>query len=148
MNKVFGWMKNHKLLVAAMLIVLILMIFVLVYLISSSNGGTYGNRCKDHEKYKLSSSTISKVKKRINEIDEVNSIDIYTKLCTVKIIVNIKDDVDINKIKDMSKDILTYFSKKQLKYYDFALYVSSDNEESKTYPINVSKHKTSDSFVW
>ena len=59
MNKVFGWMKNHKLLVAAMLIVLILMIFILVYLISSSNGGTYGNRCKDQEKYKVSSSTIS-----------------------------------------------------------------------------------------
>lgn len=148
MNKVFGWMKNHKLLTAAAIIIIILFSFVLFYMISSSNGGTYGKRCSDRDKYKISSSTIKKVKKRINEIDEVNNIDIYTKLCTVKIIINIEDDVDLNKIKDMSKDILTHFSKKELKYYDFSLYVNSDNEESKTYPINVSKHKTSDGFVW
>ena len=128
--------------------ILLVVILLIIFMISTTHGGVYGDRCRDSKKHAISSSTENKVKKRIKEIEEVNNIDIYTKLCTVKIIVNLKKDVDLNAIKSMATDILSYYSKSDLKYYDFALYVSSDNESSETYPINVTKHKSVSDFAW
>ena len=48
----------------------------------------------------------------------------------------------------MSQELLGDFSKKELKYYDFSLYVTSDNKDSETYPINVTRHNSKDSFAW
>ena len=148
MKKVVNWIKKHKLISIIAGFILLIIILLIIFMITMTHGGVYGDRCSDYKKYEISSSTENKVKKRIKEIDEVNNIDIYTKLCTIKIIVNLKNDVDINVIKTMATDILSYYSKKQLKYYDFSLYVTSDNEESEVYPINVTRHKSAQDFAW
>lgn len=148
MKKVVNWIKKHKLISIIAGFILLIIILLIIFMISMTHGGVYGDRCSDHKKYEISNSTENKVKKRIKEIDEVNNVDIYTKLCTVKIIVNLKNDVDINVIKTMATDVLSYYSQKQLKYYDFSLYVTSDNEESSVYPINVTRHKSAKDFAW
>ena len=147
MKKFRNFIKRHKILTIVLsFFLLIIILSVVLALISSSKGA--GSRCSDSKKYTISSKTQKSVESRIKEIEQVKDVDIYTKLCTIKIIISLKDDVDIEVIKTMSNDILTKFSEKELKYYDFALYVTSDNKKSETYPINVSKHKTSDSFAW
>ena len=66
----------------------------------------------------------------------------------MKIIINLSEDVDIETVKNMSNELLKDFSKKELKYYDFSLYVTSDNKDSEVYPINVTRHNSKDSFAW
>lgn len=140
-------LKNKKTIIV--LIIIMLVILFLIFLkVLSSNKNVYGDRCSDHDNYKLSNNTINKAKDTIKTIDHVDSIDIYTKLCTVKIIINLKEDVELDKVKKMSEELLTNFKEKDLKYYDFSLYVTSDNENSEIYPINVTKHNSKDTFSW
>lgn len=132
--------------IAIILFAAILIIFGSIIIKDKKN--PYGDRCDERENYNLENKTIKAIKKKYQEIEEVKDIDVYTKLCTVKIIVNLKSDVDIEIIKTKSKEILELFSEDELKFYDFALYVTSDNKESETYPINVSKHNSREDFAW
>ena len=142
--------KNNKKIIIMIVIIAILLILILSLglLISSRNSDPYGDRCSDQSNYKISNSTTKKVKAKFKEIDKVNSVDIETKLCTIKIFVNLSEDVDIDSIKEKAKEALTLFSEDELEYYDFALYVTSDNKESEVYPIDVSKHSSREDFAW
>ena len=140
-------LKNKKLVIIGSVIVLLILFFVLIKVIGG-NKSIYGDRCSDRDSYNLSSKTIKKAKDTIKTIDKVNDIDIYTHLCSVKIIINLSEDVDIETVKNMSNELLKDFSKKELKYYDFSLYVTSDNKDSEVYPINVTRHNSKDSFAW
>ncbi len=140
-------LKNKKLVIIGSIIILIILLFVFIKVISG-NKSVYGSRCSDSDNYEISSKTIKKAKETIKTIDKVNDIDIYTKLCSVKIIINLSEDVDIETVKNMSNELLKDFSKKELKYYDFSLYVTSDNKDSEVYPINVTRHNSKDSFAW
>ena len=140
-------LKNKKMVIIGSIIILIILLFVFIKVISG-NKSVYGSRCSDSDNYKLSSKTIKKAKDTIKTIDKVNDIDIYTHLCSVKIIINLSEDVDIETVKNMSNELLKDFSKKELKYYDFSLYVTSDNKDSEVYPINVTRHNSKDSFAW
>lgn len=140
-------LKNKKLVIIGSVIVLLILFFVLIKVIGG-NKSIYGDRCSDRDSYNLSSKTIKKAKDTIKTIDKVNDIDIYTHLCSVKIIINLSEDVDIETVKNMSNELLKDFSKKELKYYDFSLYVTSDNKDSEVYPVNVTRHNSKDSFAW
>ncbi len=140
-------LKNKKLVIIGSIIILIILLFVFIKVIGG-NKSVYGDRCSDSDNYKISSKTIKKAKDTIKTIDKVNDIDIYTKLCSVKIIINLSEDVDIETVKNMSNELLKNFSKKELKYYDFSLYVTSDNKDSEVYPVNVTRHNSKDSFAW
>ena len=140
-------LKNKKLVIIGSIIILIILLFVFITVVSG-NKSVYGSRCSDSDNYEISSKTIKKAKETIKTIDKVNDIDIYTKLCSVKIIINLSEDVDIETVKNMSNELLKDFSKKELKYYDFSLYVTSDNKDSEVYPINVTRHNSKDSFAW
>ena len=140
-------LKNKKLVIIGSIVILIILLFIFIKVLGG-NKSVYGSRCSDSDNYKLSSKTVKKAKDTIKTIDKVNDIDIHTKLCTVKIIINLSEDVDIETVKNMSNELLKNFSKKELKYYDFSLYVTSDNKDSETYPINVTRHNSKDSFAW
>lgn len=142
--------KSNKKIIMIIVIIAILLILILSLglLISNRNSDPYGDRCSDQSNYKISSDTIKKVKNKFEEIDKVNSVEIETKLCTIKIFINLKEDVDLEIVKEKAKDALTLFSEDELGYYDFALYVTSDNKESEVYPIDVSKHSSREDFAW
>lgn len=140
-------MKNKKIFITFAIIVIVILFVILVKLMGGSSS-VYGDRCSDNNNYKLSNDTINKAKDTINKLDNVKKIDIHTKLCTVKIIIELNDDIDIEKVKSMSNDLLKAFKAKDLKYYDFSLYITSDNKDSKIYPINVTKHNSRDTFAW
>lgn len=148
MKKLTNFIKKHKFISVIACLILIFLIFIVVLIINFKTGSIYGDRCKDNNEFKISNKTINEAKDEIEKLDNVKNIDIYTKLCTVKIIIKIKDDVDINSLKQVATNTLKVFSEDELNYYDFALYVISDNKTSETYPINVSRHKTEKDFAW
>ena len=138
-----------KLIIIIVAIVFILALIVLLGLfILQDNKNPYGDRCDERINYEISNKQIKKVKNKFKEIEEVKDIDVYTKLCTIKIIVNLKNDVELDIIKTKAEEALTLFSEEELNFYDFALYVTSDNKDSEIYPINVSKHNSRDGFAW
>ncbi len=142
-------LKNKKLIIVATIIVAIIVILVYFGIKLFGVGKSpYGDRCDQSVNYSISSKKIKAVKNKYKEIEEVKSVDVYTKLCTIKIIVNLKSDVDLETIKAKSTEVLGLFDEDELGFYDFALYVTSENKESEVYPINVSKHNSREDFAW
>lgn len=141
-------LSKGKIVIGIILLLIIILLIIGIKIIFVGNDNPYGDRCDDHNEYKISNKKISNIENIFKEIDQVKSVDVYTKLCTIKIIVNLKEDVDLDIIKEKAKNSLDVFSEKQLKYYDFALYVTSDDKKSEVYPINVSKHNSRDDFAW
>lgn len=142
-------LKKKKIIVISIIVVLfLLLLFFVGKIIADTNRNPYGNRCDERHNVPISDSQLKKVKKKFKEIEQVNDIDVYTKLCTVKIIINLKEDVELDVIKEKAREALSLFSEDELALYDFALFVSSDNKESEVYPINVSKHNSREDFAW
>ncbi len=140
--------KVKLIIIGAAIILFILIILLFGSIIIKDKKNPYGNRCDQRENYQLDNKTIKNIKKKFKEIEEFKDIEVYTKLCTVKIIVKLKNDVDVEIIKAKAKEVLGLFSEDELSFYDFALYVTSDNKKSETYPINVSKHNSREDFAW
>ena len=81
--------KKKNIIILSIFLIVIISIFVLIgFFISKTNQNPYGSRCDDALEHKISSKTIKSIKSKFKEIDKVDSVDVYTKLCTVKIIIN------------------------------------------------------------
>jgi len=143
-------LKNKKniIILVISIIIIIFLFWVVKTIFFEGEGNKYGDRCSDRNEFKLSNDTTKKVKKRFEEIEEVKDVEVYSQLCTIKIIVKLKDDVSLDTIKETAKDALSLFSEEELSYYDFSLFVSSDNKDSEVYPINVNKHNSREDFAW
>ena len=141
--------KNSKAIKYGIIALVALIIIVFAFLIYrnlfSSSNSTRFEGVKDH---KLTNNEINSVKDLFDELDSVKDIDVFTNKKIIKIIVNLKEDVSFDEIKNISKQALTKIKKKNLEFYDVEIYVDSDNEESETYPQIGYKHKTSSDFSW
>lgn len=140
--------KKNIIILVISIIILIFLFWVIKTIFFEGEGNKYGDRCSDRNEFKLSNDTIKKVEKRFKEIEEVKDAEVYSQLCTVKIIIKLKEDVSLDTIKETASDALSLFSEEELSYYDFSLFVSSDDKESETYPINVNKHNSREDFAW
>ena len=124
----------------------IIVLGVLIYknLFSGSNS----NRLEGIENYKLTKNEINDVKDELKKIESVDSVDVYANVKIIKILVNLKDDVEFDTIKDVSNKSIEKISEKNREFYDIEIYVKSNNEKSEVYPKIGYKYKTSSEFVW
>lgn len=141
--------KSKKIIIISVILIIIIGFFIFLWMVlTDNNKNPYGDRCDERINYLITDKKMKSVEKKFKEIEQVNSVEVYTKLCTIKIIVNLKEDIDIENIKAKATEVLEIFDEDELGLYDFALYVTSDNKDSEVYPINVSKHATRDNFAW
>lgn len=144
------FIKNHKLLVVFILLLIIcigLAIFLLNQLINNKDG-EYGDRLKGIEKVEISEKQENNIEKEIAKEELVTSVKYNLRGRLVNITLEIKDEKEIDTVKEIGNKILTYFDEKQLSYYDIQILVNSDNKESEKYPIIGYKHKTRDTINW
>jgi len=143
--------SNKKLvIILASVIILILLVLLVLYKVfaGSKGGNLLGDRCSEKDKYEITSSQTSEIAEIYSSIEEVSDVEVFTNACTVKIIVNLTSDVEIETLQEKSTEILTVLDEEQKTYFDYALYITSDDKESEIFPINVTKNKQRDDFVW
>lgn len=129
-------------------IIVALVILVLIGLIFNNLFGKSNSpRVKSTDKYTLTNNEKNSVKDKLEEIDNVDKVEIYTNVKIIKIIVNLSDDTDFEKVKSISNEALSGFKEKNLNYYDIEIYVNG-KEDSEIYPKIGYKHKTKSEFKW
>lgn len=160
MDNIISKIKKHKkkiIIIVAVLIVVIVCFFaiykVIAYLIPDRKNSVYGDRCEITESIEITKDRKNDVKKVVEEYEGMTLSTVDVKCNLIDIIVNVKDEVEVAKVKEMSKKIIAVFTEEELKYFDLALWVDSDNKESTKYPLIGTKHKvingeSKDSFVW
>ena len=142
---------NPKLTICITSLVIGLIIIVLLVKIYNNlfpNSGS--KRLEGIENYNLTSEEVNAVKEKINELENIESIDVHTNDELTKIItifITLKEDIDLEKVKSKLDEVIPLFSEDNLKFYDIQVFVKS-NEESDVYPQIGYKHKTSSNFAW
>lgn len=129
--------------------VIALVILILMLLIGKNLFSNVDNsRMTDNSKYKLSNNEKNSITDKLEEIDNVKSVEIYKNIKIIKIIINLSEDADFDKVKQICNESLNLFSKKNLSYFDIEVYVKSENKDSDVYPRIGYKHKLKEEFAW
>lgn len=138
--------KHIKYIIIFVIILLISIISFFIY--KNLFAGITNTRYEGIENYKLTNDEKNAVKDKINELEGIKSIDIYTDSKIIKIVVKLKEDVNFDDIKEIANESISKFSEDSLSYYDIGFFVESDNKESEVYPQIGSKFKSSSEFSW
>ena len=143
-------MKNKKKIIKYSIITIIVIIFVIIGYMVYKNvfAGSESKRFENIENYKLTTEEINSVKDKLNEIENIEDVNIYTNSKIIKIHIVLSEDTDFKKIKDISNDSLSKFSDDNLSFYDIEIFIESKNEDSSDYPQIGYKHKTNSKFSW
>jgi len=142
-------MKKTKKWIKIIIILLILIvIFILGFLIYKNLfQGRVSERLDGIESYTLTKEEKKLVKDKLNELENVESINIDTNYKIIKIFLELKEDVKFEDVKKISNEAITNFSEDNLSFYDIELFVTSLSEDS-IYPKVGYKHKMNSEFTW
>lgn len=138
--------NNYKLIIGICIFIIVGLLCFFIYKNLFYENGS--NRLEEIEKHEITKDEIKAAKDKLNEIDQIKSVDIYTNYKIVKIIVELKEDVDFKTIDKLSNETIACFTEENLSYYDVEIFVDSLNEESEVYPKIGYKNKKNSKFAW
>mgnify|MGYP003300286731 CR=1 FL=1 len=131
------------------LLIIIMVIFVLGFFIYKNMfADSVNSRYKDIENYKLTNDEKNSAKDKINELENIKSVNIYIDSKIIKIVVKLEEDIDFEIIKSKANEVINSFSEENLSYFDLEFFVESSNKESEVYPQIGYKFKTNTEFAW
>ena len=138
-------MKKKVVILSVVLIIIIVLLFLIGKSLFAS---TDSSRIKETDNYSLTKKEKESVIEKLEEIENVSSVKIYTNIKIIKIMVNLDEDTDFEQVKKISNESLELISEDNLEYFDVEIYVSSKNKDSEIYPQIGYKHKLKSEFAW
>lgn len=133
-----NFIKKNKYTSIVILIFVLLAVlgaFIIKIFFSSGNLATYGDRLEDIENYKIDSEQSNKLKKELKALDNVTDVSYDLKGKIVNVLITVSKDTKVADAKKLADSVLTYFEDDQIKYYDYQVFISSEDETNKSYPI-------------
>lgn len=149
MNKNLKELKKNKYTTIAIIVffVLIILGFVLYkFLFPNQGKPVYGNRLDGIENVAISTNDLKDLDEKLSSNDKVVKSKSDLKGRTVNVILTIKKQTSVNDAKALTSAVTKEFDKEQLSYFDFQVFIVSESEEDKGYPIIGYKSKVNDSF--
>lgn len=133
--------------ISVVILILVIMATLLFMTYKAFFAGNINMRYANENEYKLTNNEIKLVKDELSKLENIDSIDVYTKSKIIKIVLILKNDLDFEVIKEKSNEILNSFDEKNLNYYDVEIFVDSKSTDS-IYPKIGYKHKSNTEFSW
>lgn len=142
--------KKYKIvLIAAFALIMIFgVIGTIKILYPDSSKSYYGTRLEGIEKVTINDNTYKKVKEALLKTNKVISVDAYTTGRIVNILIKVNKDVDKITSEGFADTAYETFSENEKAYYDFQIFLTSEDEKDEIYPRIGYKSKNSLSFKW
>lgn len=138
--------KYYKIIILVVVLAIIAALGVLIY--NNLFRGVENSRLEGIENYKVTKKEISAVKEKINEIENIDSLEVYTNYKIIKIFLVLNEDIDFDEVETISNEAIKNFSEKNLSFYDVELFIECNDENSETYPKIGYKYKKNTEFTW
>ncbi len=138
--------KYYKLIIVFIVILIVIILSLFIYKNLFQEGKS--NRLEGIEEYNLSNKEISSIEEKLYELENVESIDVYTNYKIIKIFLELKEDIDFDDVEEKSNEIIEEISEKNLSFYDLEIFVECNDEESEVYPKIGYKYKSDSKFTW
>lgn len=138
-----------KIIKYSIIVIILVIIAIASYLVYKNIfSGVENTRYEGIENYKLTSKEKNNVKEKLNEIENIKNVNIYTNSKIIKIHIILDKDTKFENVKEICNESLEKFSEENLKFYDVEVFVESNDKESSLYPQIGYKHKTNSKFSW
>jgi len=108
----------------------------------------YGNRLDGINKVKLTRSDLKDAGKNIEKEGSVLSAKVRLEGKTIYLDVIVKKGTSLDDAKKVTSKITSEFDEKEVKFYDFEIFVENEDEGNKSFPIIAHKKADRDNFSW
>ena len=145
------FIKNNKLTVITFIICLIFVILVFTIKLTffpNEGRAIYGDRLDGIKEVEVTSKQQKSIVSKLEEKEEVKSIDIDIKGRILNVIITVDDDVELDASKALSALIIENLEEDQTTYYDIQVFIKKSNEEDTRFPIIGYKHQDKDELSW
>lgn len=145
------FIKNNKLTVITFIICLVFVILVFAIKLTffpDEGRAIYGDRLDGIEEVEITSKQEKNIVSKLEEKDEVMSVDTDIKGCILNVIITVNDDVELDPAKALASVITENLEEDQNGYYDIQVFIKKSNEEDTRFPIIGYKHQDKDEFSW
>lgn len=143
--------KNKDLIMNILIVIVIVLVMLGLYKVlfySSKESSIYGVRLRDSEKYKISITDLKKMEKKAKEIENTESINIDIKGRLIKYYITVKNEINIDQMKDICNQMLSLIDENKKEYYDVTFYLIKENEGKESYPLIGYKHKSKETITF
>jgi len=144
--------KKKKILIVIIAIVVLVVLRLLYSMVASDTERLYGNRLNGMSKVELSKSELKDLVSSLETTDGVKKASYDQKGRIYNFIIEVEEDADLDKITDLSSNIVDKMSDKQKEYFDIQVFITCDGDSNKVkedFPIIGYRHKGSDAkFYW
>ena len=143
-------MKNKSMWILGGVVVVLFLVVVAMsikILFYPTKSGVYGNRLQDINDYPISSEKIDEIKSKIKKNDDCKSIDYLLQGKIMKFFINVSNETGITSAQRLGDNIIDSFDETELKYYDFSIYITND-EQVEPYPMIGYKSKNETAISW
>ena len=144
------FIKNNKLTVITFIICLVFVILVFAIKLTffpDEGRAIYGDRLDGIEEVEITSKQEKNIVSKLEEKDEVKSVNTDIKGRILNVIITVNDDVELDPAKALTSSITDTLDKEQLGFYDIQVFISKDNDDAR-FPIIGYKHQDKDEFSW
>ena len=100
------------------------------------------------EEVEITSKQEKNIVSKLEEKDEVKSVDTDIKGRILNVIITVNDDVELDPAKALASVITENLEEDQNGYYDIQVFIKKSNEEDTRFPIIGYKHQDKDEFSW
>ena len=145
------FIKNNKLTVITFIICLVFVILVFAIKLTffpDEGRAIYGDRLDGIEEVEITSKQEKNIVSKLEEKDEVKSVDTDIKGRILNVIITVNDDVELDPAKALTSVITENLEEDQNGYYDIQVFIKKSNEEDTRFPIIGYKHQDKDEFSW
>lgn len=160
MDKFKKWLMDNKkksivigITIVTVIILLIFTIGVVKFLMPNTRKNIYGERCNVTKENPVASDRKEKIEEFLKDYKDMNLKTFNIKCNLIDIVIEVDDKVSFSNVKKMAKELLSVFSKEEIKYYDLELMIKSNKDDSSVYPQMGTHHKeidgdSNDNFIW
>lgn len=145
------FVKNNKLTVITFIICVIFVILVFAVKLTffpDEGKAIYGDRLDGIEEVEITSKQEKNIVSKLEEKDEVKSVDTDIKGRILNVIITVNDDVELDTAKALSSTVTETLKKSQNEYYDIQIFIKKSNDEDTRFPIVGYKHQDKDDLSW
>ncbi len=119
---------------------------VYTWLFPNKGAPVYGDRLNGIDKVTLTDSYLKEITEKIKEDEKITSVKFDIKGKIINVIIKVTDEVDLVKAKIIPTTILSLFKEEEVAFYDFEVFIESDNAEKVGFPIIGYKGSSSEAF--
>ena len=121
---------------------------VMSFFTDNTSSPIYGNRLNGINKVKIERKDLKAAKKTLEEEGNITSADVRVEGKIIIVDVTVTKDTSLDDAKKSASKVTSIFDGKEVKFYDFEIFIENEDEKKEAYPIIGHKKASKDSFSW